>query len=360
MFVRLLIFTAVIAIMAATVVCGADGQPSNLPDYTLTLDIGLTEPVAADITLNVILNIKGVPATGDVTWQYRKQNTTAWTPVAASSGVASVTFPGANVAQVFELQAIKGGVTTTKMVKVAGKGQLPGDPGTIQPGPITVGSTPPASASMVSFGLPTGPNYTAGTKTVDVTQTPNAAETLLSWNSFLGSPTPVYNTVPTFVGATQVVATGIAASLSDTYTTTFPANSGCQTALNVNNGATTNSMLGFAWNNGKTRADTFYIRTVAAPETRYAYIYFGFLGDAITINSASLTSKIIKADGTTVTATDTQDVASIINFRTSKAYMAKVRYSGGADGVNLEVLFTLNYSHMNWVKTAVGAVIITK
>ena len=128
LFARSLIISVVIAIMAATVVCGADGQPANLPDYTLTLDVGLTEPVVPDITFNIILNIKGVPATGDVTWQYRKQNTTTWTPVAASSGVASVTFPGANVPQVFELQAITGGVTTTKMVKVAGKGQLPGDP----------------------------------------------------------------------------------------------------------------------------------------------------------------------------------------------------------------------------------------
>ncbi len=119
-FARSIIITATIAVLAATIVCAADtAAPSNVPGYTLTLDVGLTEPLAPDITHNIILKVKTEQASGEITWQYRKQNAVEWTRVAASGAVASVTFPGAPVAQVFEVQAIGAGITTSKMIKVA-------------------------------------------------------------------------------------------------------------------------------------------------------------------------------------------------------------------------------------------------
>ena len=80
-------------------------------------------------------------------------------------------------------------------------------------------------------------------------------------------------------------------------------------------------------------------------------------GGAATTN-ATLTSKILDATGATI-VTDTQDVTSTCVANGNKVYMAKVRYYGGANGVNLDVKFSVTRGS-TWADSGCAAVIITK
>jgi len=139
-------------------------------------------PAAAGTAYNYTLNDGAVPAAGTYVWEYQKQGDSGWTAVAGgTTNPASIALPG-----------ISGG-TSTYSVRCTSS-LAPTLP--VQSSPITVGAIPDPTVSMVSFTTPTGPNWTSGTNILNIYQSPNAAETVLGWNSFIGSPS-AYFTAPT-------------------------------------------------------------------------------------------------------------------------------------------------------------------
>ena len=324
----------------------ANGISRTIIVNNLNIVTNAPNPAGAGTAYNYTLNDGAAPAGGTYAWDYQKTGDSGWTSTGLTTNPAAIALPGA------------AGAATTYTVRCTSS-LAPTLP--VQSSTITVGPIPPASVSMVSFGVPTGPNWTLGTKTVNVTQTPNVAETLQYWNAFTGGwDSPVYTTVPTLSG--QRVTNGIAASRTGTYATSLSGR--CRpTTLTIDNGGASNAFYGDGKDGAGTHTQSFYVRTLAAPETRYAYIYYGFsdtYAKAIgTVISASLISKVIKADGTTVAATETKDVAPFI-VSPNIIYMAKVQYCGGIDGVTLDIQFVINHTSTDHYDYGVGGVIITK
>ena len=318
--------------------------------YVTTLNVVAPTTVDAGMPYSYVLNDGITPAGGTFLWEYQKQGDSGWTAVTGgTTNPASISLPGI------------AGVTSTYSVRCTSN-LMAGLP-PIQSSPITVGAVPPPTVSMVSFGLPTGPNWTSGSAPVlNAYQSPNAAETVVGWNTFLGSGTPTYYTAPTFVPTTQIVATGIAASVTGTYSTTLTSNykyfSYGSNFLVYTNGSTSNpNMLGGGADSGGNNTYNIYVRTVAAAESRYAYIYYPVSGGTH-YTAVTLVSKIIDAAGATV-ATETKDLTSTFNTNGSKVYMGKIQFYGGVPGKNLDVQLTVSRSD-TWATTGCGGVIITK
>jgi len=123
-------------------------------------------------------------------------------------------------------------------------------------------------------------------------------------------------------------------------------------------GATSNGSI-YGCGSSSNVANNYYIRTVAAAETRYAYIYYVLNNNGgVTTTNATLTAKIIDASGAPL-KTDTQNVTSTCTTNGNKVYMAKVQYYGGANGVNIDVQWSVTRGG-TWADSGCAGVIITK